>query len=72
MIDQKISYSSPTKLYTDKKSAINVAHNPIHHDRTKHVEIGRHFIKKKIEERIIILSHVLTKFQEADTYQSHA
>lgn len=48
------------------KSAISIAHNPIHHNKTKHVEIDHHFIKEKIEEGLISLSHVSTKFQEAD------
>lgn len=54
------------KLYSDNKSAISIAHNPIHHDKTKHVEIDRHLIKEKIEEGTISLSHMSTKFQEAD------
>ena len=29
----------PMKLYCDNKTMINIAHNPIQHDRTKHVEI---------------------------------
>ncbi|KAH9753027.1 protein kinase domain-containing protein [Citrus sinensis] len=35
----KIIIDVPMKLYCDNKAAINIAHNPIHHDRTKHVEV---------------------------------
>ena len=35
----------PMKMYCDNKAAINISHNPVHHDRTKHVEDNRHFIK---------------------------
>jgi ATP sulfurylase len=40
-------------LYCDNTSAIAIAHNPIQHDRTKHVEIDRHFIKEKLEAGLI-------------------
>lgn len=39
----------PLKLYYDSKTAIIVAHNPIQHDRTKHIEINQHFIKENFE-----------------------
>lgn len=41
------------RLYCDNKEAINNAHNPVQHDRTKHVEIDQHFIKEKLREGII-------------------
>lgn len=37
----------PMKLYNDNKAAINIVHNPVHLDWTKHVEIDLHFIKDK-------------------------
>ena len=37
-------------LYHDNKEAINIAHNSIHHDIIKHVEIELHFIKEKIRQ----------------------
>jgi hypothetical protein len=37
------------RLYCDNKSAIGIAHNSVQHDRTKHVEVDKHFIKEKIE-----------------------
>jgi hypothetical protein len=33
------------RLYCDNNVAISTAHNLVQHDRTKHVEIDRHFIK---------------------------
>ena len=47
--DLKIKYEAPMGLVCDNKSAINIAHNPVQHDRTKHVEIDRHFIKEKLD-----------------------
>ena len=47
--DLKIQWSQPMKLYCDNKSAISIAHNPVQHDRTKHIEIDKHFIKEKLD-----------------------
>ena len=49
----KIAWKGPMKLYYNKKSTIDIAHNPIQHNHTKHVEIHQHFIKEKLEDGII-------------------
>jgi len=64
--DLRVKWEEPMKLYCDNKSAINIAHNPIQHDRTKHIEIDRHFIKEKLEEGLICMSYVPSGGQLAD------
>nr|GFA51950.1 putative ribonuclease H-like domain-containing protein [Tanacetum cinerariifolium] len=34
-----------TQIMCDNKAAIQISENPVQHDRTKHVEVDRHFIK---------------------------
>ena len=53
-------------LYCDNKAAIQIAQNPVQHDRTKHVEVDRHFIKEKLEAKIIKLPFVKSEDQLAD------
>ena len=55
------------KLYCDKKSVINIVHNPIQHDKTKHIKIDRHFTKEKLEEGVVCMSYVPSEHQLADT-----
>ncbi|XP_022893597.1 uncharacterized protein LOC111408063 [Olea europaea var. sylvestris] len=58
----------PIKLYCDNKAAINISLNPVQHDRAKHVEVDRHFIKEKVEDEIICMTYVPTKEQTADIF----
>lgn len=66
MKDLNMPVTGPMKLFSDSKSAISVVHNPVQHDRMKHVRIDRNFIKTEIENGTIALSYTPTKSQEAD------
>jgi hypothetical protein len=48
------------------KTAIEIVHNPVQHDRTKHVEVDRHFIKQTLETKIIQFPFVKSEDQLAD------
>ncbi|RVW92973.1 Retrovirus-related Pol polyprotein from transposon RE1 [Vitis vinifera] len=64
----KMTGSSPMKLYCDNKAAISVAHNPILHDRTKHVEVDKHFIKEKIDKGLVCMTYIPTEEQVVDVF----
>lgn len=66
--DLKISFSLPMKVYCDNKAAISIAHNPIHHDRTKHIEVDKHFIKEKIANGQICVPYVPTTEETTDIF----
>ena len=61
----KMTGSSPMKLYCDK---ISVAHNPVLHDRTKHVEVDKHFIKEKIDNGLVCMTYIPTEEQVANVF----
>ncbi|XP_057548093.1 uncharacterized mitochondrial protein AtMg00810-like [Amaranthus tricolor] len=46
-----VALSRACKLFCDNKAAIDISENPVQHDRTKHVEIDKHFIKEKLEKK---------------------
>nr|CAN77894.1 hypothetical protein VITISV_026062 [Vitis vinifera] len=53
LIEVDFPLSSTMNLLCDNKTAIDISHNPIQHNRTKHVGVDRHFIKHNLEEKII-------------------
>ncbi|KAI5342549.1 hypothetical protein L3X38_010424 [Prunus dulcis] len=55
-----------TKLHCDSHYAFEIANNLVQHDRTKHVEVDRHFIKEKLELKLISIPFVPSLEQLAD------
>jgi hypothetical protein len=53
-----IFYKVP--LLCDNESAIKIAHNPVQHNKTKHIEIHHHFIWYHVNHGEINLSYVGT------------
>ncbi|WJZ98924.1 hypothetical protein VitviT2T_017413 [Vitis vinifera] len=45
----------PIRLFCDNKATCDIAHNPVQHDRTKHVDVDRFFIKEKLDDKIVEL-----------------
>ena len=64
----RVENSLPMRLYCDNKAAIAIAHNLVLHDRTKHVEVDKHFIKEKIDSGLICLPYIPTIEQVADIF----
>jgi len=64
--DLGIRLTKPMKLSCDNQAAVKIANNPVHHDRTKHVEVDRHFMKDHLERKTVELPLVPSKDQLAD------
>ncbi|RVW39467.1 Retrovirus-related Pol polyprotein from transposon RE1 [Vitis vinifera] len=65
---QDLGYLSrqPIRLFCDNKVACDIAHNPIQHDRIKHVKVDRFFIKEKLDDKIVELPKIRSKDQLVD------
>lgn len=55
-----------TVVNVDNQSAIAMANNPIHHQRTKHIHTRYHFVRERIAMGDIIVEYVSTKDNVAD------
>ena len=47
-IDPKFVITEPIIIYEDNQGTIALVENPVHHQRTKHIEIIFHFIRDQV------------------------
>jgi hypothetical protein len=55
-------------LYVDNRGAIDLAKNPVHHQRSKHIDIRYHYIRSQIKDDIILLHYIPSKENIADMF----
>ncbi|GJR64339.1 retrovirus-related pol polyprotein from transposon TNT 1-94 [Tanacetum coccineum] len=55
-------------MYCDNKSAIALSCNNFQHSKSKHIDIGFHFIKEHVENGVIELYFVNTEYQLANIF----
>jgi hypothetical protein len=60
---EELSGRAPMEV---KLLTIALCKNPVHHDRSKHIDTQYHFIRECIEEKKIDVQHVRTEGQTAD------
>ena len=55
-----------TVVFCDNVSAVYMTANPVHHRRTKHIEIDIHFVREKVALGEVRVLHVPSSHQYAD------
>ena len=61
-----VPLASATVVYCDNVSAVYMTANPVHHRRTKHIEIDIRFVRKKVALGEVRVLHVPSSHQFAD------
>ncbi|GJW13119.1 retrovirus-related pol polyprotein from transposon TNT 1-94 [Tanacetum coccineum] len=68
LADMGVHITSPTPLYCDNRSAIQIACNTGFHERTKHIEIDCHFTCHHLQAGTISFPFVPSALQIADIF----
>ena len=55
-----------TVAFCDNVSAVYMSANPVHHKRTKHIELDIHFARERVQAGELRVLHVPTGEQYAD------
>ncbi|KAK9059132.1 hypothetical protein SSX86_021751 [Deinandra increscens subsp. villosa] len=63
-----VPITAPVSLKCDSQAAIYSAKNPVYHERTKYIELDCHFVREKLHDGLIDLSHIATSLQPADLF----
>jgi hypothetical protein len=61
-----VPLSKATLVFCDNVSAVYMAANPVHHRRTKHIEIDIHFVREKVALGEVRVLHIPSSRQFAD------
>ena len=66
--DLHLHFSQPATLYSDNKSALQIAFNQVFHERTKHIEIDCHLGREKLNYGLLKLLPITSAMQVADIF----
>ena len=61
-----IEVSAETLILCDNQGAIELAKNPGHHSRSKHIDIRHHFIREAVGNKIVAMKYINTNIMAAD------
>ena len=68
LLELHCSIPSPALVYCDNVSAVYLAGNPVHHQRTKHIEIEFQFVREKVRRGDVCVLHVPSRYQIAGIF----
>ena len=66
-----VAVPEPTPLAVDNRAARDLAYNPEHHERTKHVERRHFYVRETVEDLLLTVPFVASHDNLADFFTKH-
>ena len=66
--DLRVVVDYPVSIFCDNQAAIDIALNPVQHARTKHIELDCHFVREKVQSKIIQPQKISSQLQLTDFF----
>ena len=66
LVELGVMKEEPVQLLVDNESAIALAHNPVLHGRSKHIDVHWHFVREAVSGGVVVVQSVKSKDQLAD------
>ena len=66
--DLGFSSSIPITLFCDNQVDMHIIANPIFHEKTKHIEVDRHFIHQQVQSQVIKTCYIRSHDQLANLF----
>lgn len=60
--------TGPFPILNDNNACIQLSKNPVHHERSKHIDMRHHFLRDRVLDNSIVLSHVPSEDNLADLF----
>jgi hypothetical protein len=58
----------PTTILEDNQGAIHLVENPVHHKRTKHIDVRYHYIREARQRGLVHVVKIHTDLNKADIF----
>ena len=59
--------NTPIIILSDSQSAMQIAENPVHHDKTKHIDVRYHYVREQVQEGKVKFEYLETGRMVADS-----
>ena len=68
LADITCSEKSNVTIFADNQGAIALAKNPIHHQRSKHIDVRYHYIRSEVKSKFVDLKYIESAKNVADMF----